>query len=830
VRSELTRAAGCAALLLIVATSACLSPSPGRDPDDALAVGKPRVDLAGRAEALVLQPQADLVPGPGADGRYGDFLLQNAFVRFVVASADHADGLLLAGNLIDAAVQGCEDRMRCLVPLVGSEVRSWPVYTTVRVENPGGDGVPCAVTASGRLCGRQGVYVTTTYSLAPDRHYLQVETEVANDTAATLPLLRLEDALYHGRTLRSAPGTGLFPAGRVGAARWLSLFWQGLAWGLVVGGPDPAEMQHAAGFSVVRYATLDIPAGESRRYTRRFLALTGGPEAVWREAQPFVAADLARLTVSLVAPEADLPGPAGLMVEPVGDGAAFPLLTGADGRVSIDVPQGSYRVTALAPGRPAVRPISIGVVPPRRHSFTLPVSPLSQVSVPVRVLGPGTHPGTPASVQARPAFRGDALAGSGPSFPLSPWGLVSWGSAEQPASIRPLPLARPATYSLLVSRGTLYGSVRVRLPALAGRPVVPAALRRVIDPGDYVSVDFRQHTEASFDCALTVAERRTLNAAHGLDVGIALDHTSACAAGGQPPGEASQLVPGVRLDLPGVISLGVIAAGLGPDRWETLGPAVRECDSAADALNTARQLCPGGLTQLVKLWDEQCGAFALGADLSAAPFDCLEVLSGDDVTAARRSLDGWFRMLNGGSRAFITAGSGSTGLTDPLPGVARTFVRCPGWQQGGDSQALADAIESLRETPDAFVSTGPFVQATLNGKRIGSVQTVASGTVRLTLRVSAAHGVDVRWGRVYRNGDLVEAFDIPPGATSLRCERVLDLPVTGDCWFVVTVGGGEPTPARATGAGVPSPWAATNPFWVDVDGDGLVRVARATGT
>ncbi|MHC5034617.1 MAG: CehA/McbA family metallohydrolase, partial [Planctomycetota bacterium] len=223
-----------------------------------------------------------------------------------------------------------------------------------------------------------------------------------------------------------------------------------------------------------------------------------------------------------------------------------------------------------------------------------------------------------------------------------------------------------------------------------------------------------------------------------------------------------------------------------------------------------------------------CGLGSAGAGAPpptlSAEVDALEVLSGRDVAAADGVLTWWFDLLNSGRQVVATGGSGSRTAVGVEGGSARTFVHCAAGDAKAAAAEIAAAVRRLKRVPNAFVTNGPFVEVTLNGRPIGSLQSVEDDKVRMELRVRAPLWIDVSKATVYCNGHIAEEVEIPEPTKPLRCDRVLGLEVPGDCWFVVVVEGERPlVPAYCGGSSAPTPFAVTNPFWVDADGDGEVH-------
>ena len=160
--------------------------------------------------------------------------------------------------------------------------------------------------------------------------------------------------------------------------------------------------------------------------------------------------------------------------------------------------------------------------------------------------------------------------------------------------------------------------------------------------------------------------------------------------------------------------------------------------------------------------------------------------------------------------------------------MARTYIHCPTRTEYPTARELEAALRRLRQSPDAVVSNGPFIRATLNGNPVGSTQSATGGSARLKLQVHASIWVGVDRVKVYRNGVVVESFVPERSGETLVCDRELDLKTDADCWFVVLAEGDSTMaplyPGREQSAVLP--FAFTNPFWVDADGDGAVNVAR----
>jgi hypothetical protein len=355
-----------------------------------------------------------------------------------------------------------------------------------------------------------------------------------------------------------------------------------------------------------------------------------------------------------------------------------------------------------------------------------------------------------------------------------------------------------------------------------------------VESGRYVAVDFRQHTEASPDCALSVQERLLADACEGLDGAVVSDPAFRVRFEEAPQDAECILVPGFRAEVPAVGSFSVFPLETVHEAGDELTSVVQPERAAADILGQMRRLQPDAVIQVDNPMDERTGYFALsgfdptmGRHPPAAfseDFDAIEILSGSDTGAAERLLPCWFHLLNEGRKVIVTGGSGSRGIMGDVAGIARTFVDCPRKGSRPTVKEMADAIRQLRQVPNAFVTNGPFIEVTLGGQTLGSVQSARAKSVQMRLRVLAPLWVDLTEVTVYRNGVVAEDFSLGPATEPLRCDRAMDLALDGDSWFVVCVRGKR---AMDLVYGIrkraPSAWAVTNPFWVDADGDGRLR-------
>jgi hypothetical protein len=795
--------------------------------------------LAGQSCAFRAGGWSCLPGGPGAEGRPGDFILQNAFVRFVVAADDHGGLTRIAGNVIDAAVQGGEDRMRLLAPLIGDAASRQPVCDAIRIQDPGGMQTAAVVVAEGHMPDRPAVGVTTTYTLEPGSHALELITTVRNGTGEMLSLLSAGDAVYHGRTLRSVPDAGFMPAGRTSSSAWVAFFGGDLCWGLLVTPPARIEARHRIGWSELRYARLDVAPGASRYYKRRLMADVGGPERVWQAAYPVP--DDAKSHLIVRVSDKGSGGPlAGsqVLLAPTESSSPVMLVTDRLGEVALDLPVGQYDAVVWAPGRPAVGRLPLCCAAGCTHVLPVALSPAARVGATTQMLQDGSPVPAAARVASYPVSDVQLPFPPPGPFPLDGWSGVAYADGSGATLLPMAPAADAPGRSLVVaSRGPLFRCDGKPVEVDCGQTAELAlTVERVVDPGDYVSVDCRQHSRASPDCAVLLAERAAANACEGLDAAVLSDSIWDPVAPVLLPAGGPELIAGLRVQIDGVGAFSAYPleadAGPAPDLAWLCGAA-----DAWECVDRLREALPRAVIQLDTPLDEHVGHFALcGFDPLrqrtvppelCVPFDAIELTTDRGLEGLKRTLAFWFALLNAGRRVAVTGSSGARDLTGASRGATRTFLHCPSAGPAPTRAELTAALRALKSAPNAVVSNGPFIEATLNGQPIGSVVATDGTPVRLEVRVQAAPWVKAATANVYRNGDVVESFPLDQTGAVLRGDRLLELEAPRDCWFVVCVSDTRPLPALYCMAPEgPPAFAVTNPFWVDADGDGELRVGR----
>ncbi|MCK6555877.1 CehA/McbA family metallohydrolase [Candidatus Binatia bacterium] len=189
-------------------------------------------------------------------------------------------------------------------------------------------------------------------------------------------------------------------------------------------------------------------------------------------------------------------------------------------------------------------------------------------------------------------------------------------------------------------------------------------------------------------------------------------------------------------------------------------------------------------------------------------FDAIEVLNGEVLGGYPALREDWFALLRQGHILTATANSDSHGLGS-IVATPRNYVAV-----ADDRIAPFDApgFVSAVRTGRTYGTTGPLVDVRLGDAGPGDRHTGHDGT--LQVRVLAAPWVPVRELRVFVDGHVVERRSIAaPAALSIPLRFAADA-------FVTIEVEGNPGPTYEAVLPGFTPFAFTNPIFVDADGDG----------
>jgi len=178
----------------------------------------------------------------------------------------------------------------------------------------------------------------------------------------------------------------------------------------------------------------------------------------------------------------------------------------------------------------------------------------------------------------------------------------------------------------------------------------------------------------------------------------------------------------------------------------------------------------------------------------------------------------WYAVLNNGVR--VTGTGGEDSMSDlhisKLIGSSRTYVYTGG--KGLEARAWMDGLDKGR----AFMSTGPLVGLTVNGRMPGDEVTLpaAGGTVQVSGWVKSFTPLDKVM--LISNGEVVA--QIPLTGDSKSVEFASKVKVTRSSWLHLRV---EGAPASRGVLDTGFAQAFTNPIWITVGGQPVRNLASA---
>lgn len=382
------------------------------------------------AVARKISDEADLIGGPLAVGRVGDYLLANDLIRTVVRDVGREFSFIFTygGNIVDAdivrppGVPG-RDNFGAMTPLIN-------ISLTVNVQeitvvNDGSNGEPAVLRTFGvddlldaidptnaiAQLGAGGVpesaqdrdipvEVVTEYTLAPGERSIRIETTVFNNGGEQLALYVGDFVTPSGELDTFVPGLGFGNALLRPRLPYLAYTGvgsaEGVAYGLLPLTTASAFTQsgftaYLLGQSVLNILLtgqpgfLKVPAQGSASFFRYFTVGDGDVASIADENQRLVGGEAGILRGQVTA--ADLPAPGArvsLIQRPGRDGAPFNVagafLTDAEGRYEGTMAPGNYIAIAKLDGYPyeggesipAEHEIAIVADAPTVQDFALP--------------------------------------------------------------------------------------------------------------------------------------------------------------------------------------------------------------------------------------------------------------------------------------------------------------------------------------------------------------------------------------------------------------------------------------------------------------------------
>jgi hypothetical protein len=527
----------------------------------------------------------------------------------------------------------------------------------------------------------------------------------------------------------------------------------------------------------------------------------------------------------------------------------------ADGRFEFRLPAGSYVVRARAPGgRSSERDILVETADLDLGRIEL--GPPARVGLPrgaamrLSFVGQG---GTP-DPRFGDDFRGFRVGERAIPASTQTRDISLAGQAGDPREV----VVAPGRYLVTASRGPEYSATQVRLEVAAGEQhsLEIAAPERLWSAPHWVSADLHVHSAPSDDSALPLRARITSFAAGGIDLVVSTEHDRVV---DYAPAIARM---GLSNDLASIVGVEITGSSHSDAAPHTIGhqnafplplqplayrggaphsEGVRLRDVIAEVrslggerivqLNHPRghsgEADDGNLFTHLTLAGEP---FDPASPLTSAPneilvepdpetgirdldFDVVELLNGRSMHKYYRTRADWLSLLLQGEFRPGTANSDSHHLRSPIA-LPRNYVRVGATGSAPGKVDEAAFVRAVRKG-HLYGTTGPLLEVRLGQAGIGNLHTGAQGVLRIA--VEAAPWVPVSEARVYVNAERVRTLPIEAGKSV-----EVELRFAKDAFVTVEVVGDTSEIYEAIAPGF-TPFAFTNPIFVDADGDGSYR-------
>jgi hypothetical protein len=810
------------------------------------------------ARAARIASEAELLAGRTVTGRVGDYKIWNDRVAFVLADAGLADGYQqYGGNVLDADIvraPGEPGWSQMGSIFFGFDQRLFePLAVEVLHDGDGGETGDRAVV---RYTGRDGLFpwlasfmsflfptgtiecdMIYEYSLGPGEQALRLDIRLQNRARQPRMVDMVEAVFIIGDGLKPFfEGPGFETSQHQGEfSVWYGL-GDRLAYAVLA---EEGPMNMLLNVSNVAFGVLPpiaLPARGERSLVRYLAVAEGGLDQVQRVVRALGVTPpepMGRLEG-----EVSSPGP----VAPVGlpvrihaldetgrhRSVIRPRLSAANGLLTFEaeMPAGRYRLVAKADGFTPSPMIEVDVLANGTVRADLELPPAVPFSYQVT-------DGLEEPAPARLTF----LRSDGPAPTLLPAGfgeerypngsaLTVWSGTGEGTGWLP-----PGPYRVLASRGAEFALDAREVQLAADLGPLTFDLPRQVDSGGWLSGDFHVHAQYSPDSSVLPDLRVQTALSEGLPLLVMTEHDTI--RDFSPEVEA---IPGARAHVRAIAGSEITTYLYGhfqawpltekPDKpnrggiewFETSAPELfarmraSERHPIAIQVNHPRVEAMGGYFSALGL-DREAGTLQNFENWSA-DFEAIEVFNGSCSNGASETKLDWYDMLDRGYRFSVSGGSDSHHEHAPL-GVPRVYVPTPHGPAELDPQELVTAFREQR----VFVSCGPFVELAVEGRGLGETVAARSGQVRVHLRVQAPDWMQLAEARLVSHGQVIwsEPADLWTGGEgAVVLEREVDLQLPADAWLVLEVTGrGSLYPVSGV-----TPYALTNPIYVDVDGNG----------
>ena len=475
---------------------------------------------AGEVRAGVVTDWEHGFGGQETDCRPGDFKIYNSVVQFCIAGPTSITSMIYSGGqLTDADFVGeTNDRFFMLGPHNDMQLSG---ADEVRVLDDGRSGTAVVHTRGGEetlkiiedyvgpILQPNGVSFETEYRLAPDVPYLEIITWVRPEERGQGILAG--DIVFAGdTTFPFFPGLGRHVPSLGDPYPFLAATAPGRSYTVFAeSGMENTflSLEDLLEFPLfpIQLAKGPVPLGLEGNYRRYFILGDGGTDSARRAIAQITGTALPESELVITVTEGDAPLAGVALVVSDEDGAPRDaLVSGENGTVSLEVPEGNYSVSVESWPGGVPDPVEATVDGTGETPVSIELDSPARVTFSVVLEGDGDDVATPAKVE---------MIG-----PESRRIFLARGEGEATVA--------PGTYRVVFSRGEEYSAAVLDGVVLdAGTETdLEAAIHRNWDTDGLISGEFHQHCTRSFDSSVSERDRLLSNIVEGVDFVVPSDH------------------------------------------------------------------------------------------------------------------------------------------------------------------------------------------------------------------------------------------------------------------------------------------------------------------
>ncbi len=843
------------ALLCAACNASLPTPSPGSSPGN---------NQGARALVRQIQSSSDLVSGPVAGGKFGDWLIANDKVRFVIENVGPSDGYdpfgggIVASDLVRPAGETGKSRFGEVFTSIA--FRGFGA-DRIDVVSDGSDGDEARLRVTGHddaiplLAGLfaegsepapLGVTILRDYVLKPGETVLHVIYTVQNNGAADLPASQVLTGIVMNRGQQhwaQKVGFSFATALPTSVPVYIST-GPDVSYGLFNAREDLTLKVMFAKVVFVQQSDLAVPGGQSRSFELDYAVGNGDAASVLSTEIALRGDRNPAATINGTVVDAAGASVSGARVHVANaNGVVISYArTSADGTFSMLLWPGNYNAFVGTDDRAPIGP-SPFTVSSGGATVTLAVGAAGRAHLSANENGlPVPAKFTLQRTQTTPALPPRL----GESDPIDPRIFFA------PTGALDITLP-PGTYDVYASRGLEYDLWHGSIDVGAIAPAAQATLHHVVDTVGQLSGDFHIHARWSADGEDLQSEKIAAAAAEGLEIPISTEHEFI--------GDFGSAVAdlGLASYVHAMAGTEITTISTGHFNVFPLVPQLDKVNRGAfqwfglhlpDVLRGIRQVTlPIGVTPIVQMNHPRSLGMAYLDTVAfdpdtfqprAAPgewwtdFDCMEIWNGGSIeniegsrTVRHGTMPDWFSFLNHGVRITGTGNSDSHKATHNEVGFPRNLVAMPTNDPSRASDV--DLVRNLR-AGRSVVNGGIQLTSKIGFKGPGEIAfPEGDGKVRLVLRVQAPTWAGpVESVAVIGNGQIVatltRGIDYTDDATTtdravLKNGAPLVLtPGKNDTWYVVRAKGSKsmwPVVGNNQVA-----YGFTNPIYVDGNRDG----------